>query len=79
MSKEKQIDEMAKVICNSYAEKKYCETCPTPWCYAEECATLLFCAGYRKQIEGRWTPRHKDTKAFCPNCGAKMRKEDEGK
>lgn len=48
---EKQIEEMAKVICNTFAEKKYCEACPTPWCYAEECATLLYCAGYRKQSE----------------------------
>ena len=50
MSKEKRIvDEMAKVICTSYAEKKDCETCHTPWCYAEECATLLYCENYRKQ------------------------------
>lgn len=33
-------------------------------------AEAVYNAGYRKQIEGRWTPRHKDTKAFCTKCGA---------
>lgn len=33
-------------------------------------AHCLQMAGFRKQSEGRWTPRHKDTKAFCTECGA---------
>lgn len=35
-----------------------------------EVAEQLWDAGYRKRIEGRWTPRHKDTQAFCTKCGA---------
>ena len=59
----KRIDEMAEVICKSYAEKRDCETCPTEWCYAAEYATLLYHAGYRKQIEGKWIDNR------CSICG----------
>ena len=44
---EKQIEEMASVMCSSYKSKKGCKTCPTNWCYAEECATMAYCNGYR--------------------------------
>jgi predicted RNA-binding Zn-ribbon protein involved in translation (DUF1610 family) len=70
MSDKKQIEEIAKVICKSYAEKKDCETCPTPWCYAEEYATLLYCAGYRKQIEAEWIEDgYRDIPCVCSHCG----------
>ena len=45
---EKQIQEMAKCMCSSYESKKGCKTCPTNWCYADECATMAYCNDYRK-------------------------------
>ena len=70
----KRIDEMAQVICKSYAEKRDCETCPTEWCYAAEYATLLYCAGYRKQSEGEgeWIDADPDGYMYrftCTLCG----------
>ena len=89
MDEKKQIEEMAKVICKSYEQKKDCETCPTEWCYAEEYATALFCNNYLKQSRGEWKqaynsfPRYVCTNCnhlfnnktfkYCPNCGAKMK------
>lgn len=66
----KQIEEMAKVICKSYAEKRDCETFPTAWCYAEEYATLLYCEGYRKQSEVEWITEGKFfMEHICSVCG----------
>lgn len=48
MIDEKMIKEMAKCMCSSYESGKGCNTCPTNWCYADECATNAFCNGYRK-------------------------------
>ena len=45
---EKQIQEMAKCMCSSYESGKGCKTCPTNWCYADECATMAYCNNYRK-------------------------------
>ena len=47
-----QIEEMARCMCSSYETEKGCKTCPTNWCYADECATMAFCNGYRKIPEG---------------------------
>jgi hypothetical protein len=48
---DEKIEEMAKCICPSYERKMDCETCPTEWCYAKECATMAFCNGYRKESD----------------------------
>lgn len=48
MNNKKQIEEMAKCMCSSYESEKGCKTCPINWCYAQECATMAFCNGYRK-------------------------------
>ena len=55
MSKEKQIEEMAKVICGS---NKDCKTCVHHF-EIKECGCLFYAkriyeAGYRKQSEGEW-------------------------
>ena len=42
-----QIEEIAKYLCKSYSP--YCSMCPD--CYAEEEATALYNAGYRKQSD----------------------------
>lgn len=50
IEQEKQIEEIAKYLCKSYSP--YCSMCTD--CYAEEEATALYNAGYRKQSEGEW-------------------------
>ena len=53
MSKEKQIEEMAKVMCGGCADGKECMRCLcADWYRAEN----LYNAGYRKQGEGEWMP-----------------------
>lgn len=84
MSKEKQIEEMANDIevidCNGFVD--FYRT-----------AEILYNAGYRKQSEGEYTfsenkktmkctrcrlrMKTYDVRRYCPNCGARMRKEDE--
>lgn len=55
MSKEKQIEEMAKIFCGM---KNGCDGCM--WdkvhCNERNCAEEIYNAGYRKQIEGEWKP-----------------------
>ena len=88
MSREKQIEEMAKVI------ERACENeCISP-VNCDVCkATSLYNAGYRKQVEGEWKEQGEcwktlrcsicghttdtifDRTPFCPNCGAKMKGE----
>ena len=85
----KQIEEMAREMCCSYAGGDLCEQrgdCDLV-CGAFHSATLLYKAGYRKQSEGEWgfdgmswtcsecgEYATKGIKTnFCPNCGAKMK------
>ena len=53
MSKEKQIEEMAKILCGM---KNGCDGCM--WekvhCYERNDAEEIYTAGYRKQIVGEW-------------------------
>lgn len=57
MSKEKQIEEMARFVCSSFHGHHDCENCSL---YEERCcvsfcaAKRLYGAGYRKQSEGEW-------------------------
>ena len=78
MSKEKQIEEMAKII------HGYCEApCPNDGCdncFEYSQANRLYNAGYRKQSEGKWIERHaydRNWDSFynltCPECGALFR------
>ena len=84
MSKEKQIEEMAKVL-ESTCDETECNR-PTDCDLCQ--ATRLYNAGYRKQSEGEWESfpslgnkyRCSHCKAkvesrtnFCPNCGAHMK------
>lgn len=87
MSKEKQIEEMAKVLYDSVnARRGKASMC--------DLTTDLYNAGYLKQSEGEWivkdlkNPMYESKKAphcsncgymsfirydYCPNCGAKMK------
>jgi hypothetical protein len=47
LTNQNEVEEMASVMCSSYKSKKGCKTCPTNWCYADECATMAYCNGYR--------------------------------
>ena len=51
MSEEKQIEEMAKAICEHYV-KGGCGRCPD--CFCDGDALKLYNAGYRKQSVGEW-------------------------
>ena len=101
MSKEKQIEEMAKIACVGFREGD-CENCKSVGiCSSYTISEKLYNAGYHKQSEGEWIEQVRVSKEgkpllrhykcnlcgvylatqakYCPNCGAKMRKEDEGK
>lgn len=67
MSKEKQIEQVQGDIKVIIHDTIYSISNEDDRKYLAE---ILYAAGYRKQSEGRWTPRHKDTKAFCTKCGA---------
>lgn len=49
--KEKQIEELIYELKIAMCSYESCEECPTSWCYAEECATMAICKGYRKLPE----------------------------
>ena len=87
MSKEKQIEEMAKVI-DDIAHNAYIENYDDAVADSDKIAKALYNAGYRKQSEGEWESfpslgnkyRCSHCKAkvesrtnFCPNCGAHMK------
>lgn len=93
---EKQIEEMAKIICKPTANKGNCERCGfRKQCSKFDNAKDLYNADYRKQSEGAWRkvsekyPRYVCTACnhfyinnaykYCPNCGAKMKGEKDGK
>lgn len=101
MSKEKQIEEMAKDLCDIECKGMKCGICDSYGCEYRMQAEALYNAGYRKQRVGEWISNRQTDEHicnlcgaiapvdclkeyfyksnFCPNCGAKMRKEDEGK
>lgn len=86
MSREKQIEEMAKILCGM---KNGCDGCM--WdkvhCYERNDAVEIYNAGYRKQSEGEWrnlakvgvymctacTQLSPRPYPYCPKCGAKMK------
>ena len=76
MSKEKQIEEMAKIIgipCYKRIEEygDGSQECPSPLPCNECTAELLYNAGYRKQEEGEWEivkGSNGKEKMVCTNC-----------
>ena len=75
MSREKQIEIIAKVMCGGCANGKECiHTLCADWHNAE----ALYNAGYRKQSEGEWVVTDADSGSFgeyapfiefkCPKC-----------
>ena len=93
MSKEKQIEGIAHVLCGM---KSSCDSCMfnKERCFEYKDAERIYNTGYRKQSEGEWEEYQippiiccsecdwgtgiEDRRQFryCPNCGAKMRKEN---
>ena len=87
MSKEKQIEEMARTLCGE--KEKRCQDCDSyDLCEFWVEASTLHNNGYRKQCEGEWevfgiaNPKcslcrsyNIEKSRFCPNCGAKMKGE----
>lgn len=87
MSRENQIEEMAKATMKHCKIDNQCGSCH--WSTCNECLSeVLYNAGYQKQIVGQWKkisqkyPRYVCTSCnhlynskgynYCPNCGAKM-------
>ena len=60
MSREKQIEEMAKAL-RRYECFGNCQICAKCWAYPM--AEMLYNEGYRKQSEGEWKDNH------CTACG----------
>ena len=52
MSREKQIEEMAKELCGMDRECKDCNM--DSICISQNCASIFYKLGYRKQEEGEW-------------------------
>ena len=77
MTDEKMIKEMAKCMCSSYESGKGCNTCPTNWCYADECATMAFCNGYRKLPKNSVVIPEKITEETSPEDIIKIAKYNE--
>ena len=88
MSSEKQIEEMAKLTCNSQRSCYEGDCIGSEICAVRENCEKLYNAGYRKQSEGEWKkidgfPKHRFCSRcgkgnrtqpnFCPHCGAKMK------
>ena len=73
MSEEKQIEEMAKVLC-PMSLTEYCASgnCTNPNCLVNAKALeVLYDAGYRKQEEGEWEivkGSNGKEKMVCTNC-----------
>lgn len=68
MNREKQIEEMARTMCG---EKEHtCEECDSSdMCEFWTEASVLYEAGYRKQIEGEWLAYPDDAWMKCSVCG----------
>jgi hypothetical protein len=76
MSKEKQIEEMAREMCHLSAECKTCQICNERYhgddddlCYFKCVAKEIINHGYRKQSEGEWKQAYNSFPRYvCTNC-----------
>lgn len=79
MSKEKQIDEIAKLICNFPQCVNYniIGECKARECQIADNAEKVYNAGYRKQSEGEWTYGvDREGTMKCTRCRRRMPKID---
>lgn len=70
MSREKQIEEIARTLCTTCDGDTMCKD--ISGCIIEQYAEVLYNAGYRKQSEGEWVKVYQNKKAIvyeCSNCG----------
>ena len=65
MVKEKQIEEMADILCE--AKEHDCKGGNDCLCVKQ--AEALYNAGYRKQSEGYWTLKRPNCSYYCSCCG----------
>lgn len=70
MSREKQIDEMAKLICTypQCIHYNIIGECANTECQTVDIAENLYAAGYRKHSEGKWLQGVNNSKV-CSICG----------
>lgn len=71
MSKEKQIEEMARDICDIECKGMKCNECDGYGCEYRMQAEALYNAGYRKQSVGEWERRRFiifDSEKVCYRC-----------
>ena len=48
LQKNEKLEQLIHELKIAMCSYENCEDCPTSWCYAEECATMAICKGYRK-------------------------------
>ena len=70
MSKEKQIEEIAKLICSFPQCVNYniIGGCKIAECQTVDTAECLYNAGYRKQSEGEWKKPSRYSEPICTIC-----------
>lgn len=70
--KEKQIEEMARVICSGCPDGEECKRIMcTEWYIAEK----IYSAGYRKRVQGVWKTESNGV-VVCSNCGEEHEWDD---
>lgn len=78
MSRERQIEEIAREMCHLSAECKTCQICNERYhggddlCYFQCVAKEIINHGYRKQSEGEWIAKtdYAGYGYYCSNCNA---------
>lgn len=79
MEQKKQIEEMAKELCGMDRECKDCNM--DSICISQNCASIFYKLGYRKQSEGEWKlkPRFYDFEVdtyVCSCCNFSVRDDE---
>ena len=81
MSREKQIEKMARKMCRNYQPNGNCVADYDPCdleCVYGYCAERIYCAGYRKQSEGEWVLLEEcaNEGVYCSVCHKKVYRKE---